>query len=125
MSSVRRILSLLTLLTLSTGCASLAHQGPSSYKLAAGGVWQLGAAERSVFSVRVTNIGAIPVGMAFDSGGVKRWFRTLTPGTTFESVMAHRQVLLLTNSSMQSAQLQVWTSADDRRDVPYAWLFRH
>ena len=60
-----------------------------------------------------------------DSGGVKRWFRTLAPGTTFESVMAQREVLLVTNSSMQTARLQIWTSADDRRDAPFAWLRWH
>ena len=124
MSSMRRRLPLLALLVLATGCASLARQLTDSSKLVAGGVWQLGAEERSVFSVRVTNVGVIPVAMAFDSGGVKRWFRTLAPGATFESVMAYREVLIVTNSSMQTAQLHVWTSADDRRDAPFSWLRR-
>ena len=119
-----RSATLVAIVALATGCIHSSSSSTTWSSVSAGSSMHLADCRAAACDISVKNTGRIPLPLMVDSGGVTRWFRTLASGATFESVMAYREVLIVTNSSMQTAQLQVWTSADDRRDTPFLWLRR-
>ena len=116
MPNRRRIISLLAVLALTSGCASWSSLH-SETSIDAGQALLLGGAQSGRFRATVKNTGAVPVAVFVESSGVRRPVIVLAPDSTIEAEFQAREMAVFSNSSTSRALLRVDIRGGDSRNL--------
>ncbi len=116
MTNCRRIISLLAVLALTSGCASWSGLH-SKTSIDAGQAFLLGGAQAGRFRATVKNIGAVPVSVLVESGGLRRPVIVLAPDSTVEAEFQIREMAVFSNSSNIRALIRVDIRGGDSRNL--------